>query len=56
MTDTPNSETKPMAAEMLKFRPETIQRQYAADHGIGDARQRQKAVAQVIEQGCKAAR
>src|SRR5580704_16211845 len=43
ITDTPKSETNPIAAE--------IQCEYPANYRVGDARERQKTVAQIIEQG-----
>ena len=50
ITETPNSDTKPIAAEMLKSSPVTVKRQDAAADRERNAGQRQQAVAQRIEQ------
>ena len=50
ITDTPNSEMKPIAAEMLNSRPVTYSAMMPPPIGERDAGQRQQAVAQRIEQ------
>ena len=50
MTDTPMSDTKPIADETLKSRPEKYKRQHAAADREWNAGERQQTVAQRIEQ------
>ena len=50
ITATPNSDMKPIAAETLKARPETIERDQAAADREGNASKRQQTVAHRVEQ------